>query len=815
MIQKKGDIMKKSFVALPLLLIPFLIGCGGGETPPSHSQTGNSSTSSSIVLSEFVNARFDSSTITFDGNAHILPEVQGVPEGTQIQYVGREDKTNVGQYKATATLVKEGFKTKSLEATLTILPANFVGLTYEDVTVPYDGANHINDVKLIGVLPTGTTTTQKVTDNKGETVTKAVEAGTYHYSIVVQNPNFKEVTLEATLCIRVAKKDMPVHIGKDGTVYFANGLHHSYLYSWKDSKLSLLDYSSPKEFKDRNKAEPLFISRTPFLNSAKKLGQEEIKTLCTATKIDDVVTDDKGVLYFSSSSLSSDRCGIYRVENSSSAEPVITNLFEGKAGTLGWYNGSLYFENVEDKGYLYSLNVSTLKTSLVLKEKTHEFFVEGNYIYATVNGLLNDYIARINLSTLQPDKLTNNAGEYLTKKGNALYYNYIDLTGKIDANKQGIWKVDLTSKESAQIYKAPNINGFDVVDSSRLIYIDSTDYRLYSLDIASGRSQDLLAGFVAPEAIPMNIGGKTATYGDDVYYLDMHEGKTLYRYSETTGQLTQITSNKVQDFTIWGDYLYFNSVSSLTNNDIYRANLKVGSEAVKISSNDIRNMTCDGSYIYGTHYNFAGLAGGIARMKIDGSEYVKFSEINGAKNFIVQDKKLYFINAGSAQDNGSIEWIALNDIRPDSTKLVSTSLGKEIKNVKQFMLDGDNLFYLYNGIVDNSVRRSSLSLPKEGVAIASSKTNPSEMILQGDTIYYYSFAASSASDAGFYKVNKNASGDKTQKRILDYNQTYYATSFAISRSNNLYFLNYIPKLRMGDAHTYRLNLLTNSVSKIN
>ena len=201
-------------------------------------------------------------------------------------------------------------------------------------------------------------------------------------------------------------------------------------------------------------------------------------------------------------------------------------------------------------------------------------------------------------------------------------------------------------------------------------------------------------------------------------------------------------------------------------------------------------------------------------MKPDGTQYVKFSNINGAKNFRIKNNKLYFINCASGQDNGKIEFIDLSQIHDDSTNLKSNVLSKNIKNVKQFEFDGDNIYYIYNGITDNSIKKTDLSTLKEGIPIASSKTNPSEFILDNNDIYYYSYAATSTSNAGFYKVSKNADKDGTQTLLCSYEETYYATSLAIS-NENLYFLNYIPKLLLGDAHYYQLNLKTRNITKIN
>ena len=128
---------------------------------------------------------------------------------------------------------------------------------------------------------------------------------------------------------------------------------------------------------------------------------------------------------------------------------------------------------------------------------------------------------------------------------------------------------------------------------------------------------------------------------------------------------------------------------------------------------------------------------------------------------------------------------------------------------------GNNIFYIYNGVINNSVRRTDFTSLGEGVEIASTKTNPSEILLYGDYVYYYSYATSAVSSAGFYRVKKNASGDGTQELLVACDSTYYGTSLSISSTGNLYFLNYLTKYTLGDAHFYQIELSTNTVTKIN
>ena len=799
-----------------------MIGCGGKPAEPSSEVkppvSSEPAPSSEEQKQEFTGVAFNDLKVTYDGQPHILAEVSGAPAGTNITYTGREEHTDAGTYEATAKLSKDGYNDKTLSAKLTIDKANFSGYTYESKSVKYDGADHINDVQLIGVLPQGTTTNEIVKDANGATVTSAIEVGTYNYTCVISNKNYVTETLTATLTIKAQKKNMPVFVASDGTVYFANGLHNGYLYSLSAGELKLIDYSSPKEFNKYNSSSALFIAGSTLLNSVKQVNDGSSSVLYTDSNIDDFVKYNDNIYYYSSNALKAAKSGIYKVDaTDSNNEPVVTKVFEGKSDNLAIYGGNLYFTNGNNNNYLYKMNLSSGATSLVMEEKVHEFTINSNKLYCTVNGLLNDYIGYLDLSSSStaPTKLTNAAGEFLSVKNGYLYYNYTDLFSAIDESVKGIWRISTSGGEPEQLLANDGVNGFDVESSSSLVYVDSTNLHLYRFNISTRAATDLLYGFVAPESTPLNTGGQTISLGNKTYYLNMYAGKTLYVYDESSKKSSQLTTNKVEDFYIYNGILYFNQVTMLTNNDLYAVNLTVGGEAEKLNSNDVRNMTSDGTYLYATHYNWAGATGGMSRMRLDGSEYVKFSEVNGAKNLTVKDGKLYYINCATGQDNGYIEYVTLSDITSTTDGLSGTRLSNNIKNVKQFAFDGNNIFYIYNGTIDNSVRRTDLTSLGEGTKLASSKTNPNEILLNGNYVYYYSYAATAASSAGFYRVSKTATADGTQELLVGYDTKYYGSNLSISDSGNLYFLNYIPKLVLGDAHFYQINLSTKAVTKIN
>ena len=74
-----------------------------------------------IPKEDFKDVYFDDMVAFYDGNNHILNEVRGAPEGTDITYTNRKYQSSIGVYTSTATLSKDGYNDLTLTATLKII----------------------------------------------------------------------------------------------------------------------------------------------------------------------------------------------------------------------------------------------------------------------------------------------------------------------------------------------------------------------------------------------------------------------------------------------------------------------------------------------------------------------------------------------------------------------------------------------------------------------------------------------------------------------------------------------------------------------
>ena len=182
--------MKKTLPIVFLTLLLALTGCvsTGEESLPPSSE--NDSTPSEPTYKDFENVFFDSKTLIYDGEFHILDEVRGAPEGTQITYTGRETYIDVGTYTSSALLTKEGYNNKTLTATLTINKASFENITFSDGTFEYDGLAH-------SIYVSGAPSFATVAySNNGKT-----NVGTYIVTATIKATNYETMTKTASLRI--------------------------------------------------------------------------------------------------------------------------------------------------------------------------------------------------------------------------------------------------------------------------------------------------------------------------------------------------------------------------------------------------------------------------------------------------------------------------------------------------------------------------------------------------------------------------------------------------------------------------------------
>lgn len=775
----------------------------------SHSEESGSSVSSSESLLEFSEAKFESSTVTYDGKEHTIV-VSGVPEGTTIVYSGNGPFVNAGTYSMSASLSKEGYRNKTLNATLTIAKADFSSLSLNSKSVDYDEQDHINDVRVEGTLPESASVIYTVKNSEGVEVDSAIEVGEYSVEAFISASNFNSKTLTAKLTIKAVQDALPVGV-KDGVIYFANGLDDKHLYYYdQNAETPSVTYASPLVADDffMHGGQLAMFSNALVSGSISSLSTTEVKNLY-AKGLFSYACSDGTYLYVSKNGLTEAKSGLYKIDLSSD-EPVETLLYTGKTYYVQYHGGNIYFAN-KDK-YLCRISTSGGAASILSDASSGDEFkikslmIDNGSLYFNVDHLLGDYIEKIDIVAWTHKKLTSTQGKYLTVIGDYLYFSNNDLVTTAMSGK-GVFRVPTAGGSIEKVIEEDNGINYVSYDKANnaLVYVRSTDMHVIVHNLTSGSEKDLLQGFVAPEKTPLNTGGKNLFRNSYLYFLDMFEGKSLSRYRG--GDKAILSNSKVVDFTFIGDDLYFNQVSYGANNDLFKANIASGEEPVKVSSLDLREIVDDGNHLYASKHNGAGVATSLVRMDYDGSNLVEFYS-KGASNLRIEDNKLYFL------DGSELNYIALSAITSTSENLSATTVSNA-KHISKFEFNNGKIVYIYEEyLATQALRIASPSSMSSCIDLASASTDPVDFVIDGGYAYYFNDVATNSKD-GFKKVSLSATADGTAQMIYATGgSTYWGNSLEIG-NGYLYFLNRgegTVGTMYGDAHTYCLNLTDSSAT---
>lgn len=114
-------------------------------------------------LGEFVDLKFESYEVTYDGLSHCI-EVSGAPENATIEYSAPTEYVDAGVYEITATVKAEDYVDASLSATLTINKAKIEEVEFADKCVTWDGNAH--EICVESPLPDGVSVSY---DNNSQT----------------------------------------------------------------------------------------------------------------------------------------------------------------------------------------------------------------------------------------------------------------------------------------------------------------------------------------------------------------------------------------------------------------------------------------------------------------------------------------------------------------------------------------------------------------------------------------------------------------------------------------------------------------------
>lgn len=748
------------------------------------------------------NVTWSSFDFTYDGNAHTVT-VSGLPSGVTVKSYSDNEKVNAGHYEAKVyfnydTLNYNEPQLQNFQ--WNIKKATYAGISFKGDSFDYDGIP--KSIEVSGAIPTGTNIIYSCKED-ANIKNSAIEIGKYTITATLKNPNFNDISFEATLSIK-GLEDERFIVASNGVLYFANALHEDALYMWNGSVLSLVSKDTPYNF--TVKGEDIYFRSKAFVSSSIKT----INITSGSYSIDSVanvkgeyLTTDGVNLYYAVNGLTQSGSGIYKLTlpASSDSEPIITRLSSGKAKYLQYYNNYLYFADGENGYKLSKISTSGGTKTLLRDEKINCLTLNNGYLFYTVNNLIGDYIENYRISDGTFKKLTIDAGSNLTLIGNTLYYINVDIaTSSIFGD--GIYYVNAFPTNDnhlpgTKLVGNATFSSLTDIGNGKIAYyrIDNTQ-ELIVHTLSNGTTVNVLDGFTPPEATVLSKGSKTATYNGLLYFLDLRNDKCLYSYNPVTKVSLKLTSNKVSDFSIIGDYLYYNAVNFLVNNDLYRMNLKLGGEPEKISTFDANDIVFDGTNIFYVEKNAAGVRTALRAVSSDGNDPILYS--SGISNLRYYDGYLYFIDGDNLYRMPTVGYVV------DEPELIR-------KN------DVD-IFEIYNGVIYFrevliiNKQLSKINVNGSGYEVVATGYDPVDILIHNGYVYFYSDTVKS-STAGIFKISLNGGIVTPVMPKNSASITYYPTEISII-DNDLYFVNYALAGVGGDSHLYKLSLSDGTIEKV-
>ena len=736
------------------------------------------------------------STVDYDGNVHTVALSGTVPEGASVTYAGGENgqnaATNAGIYTIRATVTKANYNDFSVTATLTINKLNLTAIEFANASFEYDAAAH--SIAVTGLLPDGVTVSYTGGEN-GQN--GATSPGTYEITATASGTNYNTLTLHATLTI--TSNEEPLCLAFVGNkILFENPLDDSRLYCYDGSSVTLVGNDRPKAMVGVG-TKVYYIAKNLLSNSIFSYDTSSGKRESLLDVSADALATDGTYLYYTVNSLvKAENNGIFKVsiadlENQNEdATPVRLTAIKAESPVVA--SGKVWFSNKSDGGKLYAVSTtaSDIAPTLIYDYKVSEIIADGSKLFFTRKTLTGSSIFSLNvsgLSTAVSDddarlaKVTISNGKYLTINGDYLYFVNTDMLTTAVAG-DGIYKTAKSSSGlaadvitllsgSAKVVDGSTDNLYALAaDGTYLYYFRTSNKHLYRMD-GSGNETDLMAGFVPPERNEQitSYYEKTQVDGGNIYYINMKDGGSLYRYSIATGQDNRLTGLSVADFAVHDGYVYYATVRYLVNFDLYRMSLVTG-EPERISTKKCMNFSFVGDKLYYT--NFSG-SNTLNRMNLDGT----------GDEIVFNGKS---VNSNALTVVGNLLYFVANDqlYAYDLTTGTAALVDKDVKPLEYLIHDGQMLMMNADGLKNhvtlyNLTSKTELDIVDLGYSGVSQDARG--IFFYNGYWYFYRNIAAGTSNKGLYKV----SADGSTCTLVDAFEGYYICNSCLV-GNKVYFM---------------------------
>lgn len=257
-------------------------------------------------------------------------------------------------------------------------------------------------------------------------------------------------------------------------------------------------------------------------------------------------------------------------------------------------DGVIYFANVNDNHYLYSMNPDGSDAKLLMDVPVSFINAGGDYLYfyyadqgeVKFMGITGNMRGIYRLDKKGKDGLTcldRTVSGIVNLIGNTLYYQHYDNT-----NGMTLYYASTDGKDKGEALNKI-VNPACVVYGN--IYFPDQDNYFYLNEYRPGAT-------ITNMLIEEQMYNPTLV-GEYIYYINVADNYCLYRYNINDGAITKVTNVRVDDFNVYGNTIFYQQNK---NPALVRVNFD-GSNPVILAEGNYCNINCTSTYTYFQPFN--------------------------------------------------------------------------------------------------------------------------------------------------------------------------------------------------------------------
>ena len=565
---------------------------------------------------------------------------------------------------------------------------NFTGISFNDITVDYDGEEH-------------TITASGVPSFAQATYTNAgpfVNAGEYTIGVTVKADNYNDYTATATL--KINKIDL-TGVTFDDVEFEYDGNEHYIEVNGFVPSTATVEYSCEKD---------------GITNGAIDVGEYEVTVVITDMNYNDFTAtatlkiigkDDVRIMAFT----------------------------EG---------GELFFQNAidDDKLYIYNPEDGSIEkvsndiiSDIVSYSDDTVIMISKTAFFSSIKS------ATVGIEEVSVQTVLSEKADYIQKDGDTLYYSINGLTQE----KSGIFKADLSGDEPVITCLSSGKASYITLVENKIYFADGKNGNKLSVISTTQTNQNRIL------VVDEKINNLIYADGNLVYTVNNLAGNYIEKYNISGQKRVKLTIDAGESLTVIGNILYYVNVDKFTTTvigkGIYSVNLSAivnnnlpGKLVIEGSESGLCSLHSDGTDLY--YYDVDGYK--LIKYSISSKETENLLEgftkpvpptpISTGSKVVEYGGNIYYLDIWDEKTLHVYNPISKRDVRITTNKVTDFSIIGDVLYVSMVAFLTNNDIY-------------SLNLKVGGELVKVSTLSGSEICSDGQWIYYVEQNLAGASTA--------------------------------------------------------------------